>query len=395
MRRRHFLLGSLTQALLGLPGCASLPTAASPEANEADVPMAFDDPHVSVTVAVNGVPLRFVLDTGADGNVVRPEVAASLGLPLSDGTVPASGGGGAIAPVHATTLRELAVGGARLRDALAYVIPLPVELRGDGILGASFFRAFTPRFDYAAGRLRLTPAARAQAPAGARRLPLQVLPSGKVLVQADAAGVEGWYSVDTGAANTLTLFTPTVERLGLRARFGPGRRMVTGLTVSGLEHGDIVRLPWLAIGGFTLAQPVAELSLARVGLFGSDGWTGNLGGELWRRFAVTVDMRAGALFLEPNAELGAPFAAPRSGLASRWREGRLTVVEALDESPAAEAGLRAGDVVTSVDGVAVGLDDPSRLRRALRQPVGTPVTLRLVGADGATRDATLVLRDLV
>jgi hypothetical protein len=50
---------------------------------------------------------------------------------------------------------------------------------------------------------------------GAPSIPVRV-ENGKLLVEATAAGVTGWYSVDTGAGNALTFFAPAVERYNLR-----------------------------------------------------------------------------------------------------------------------------------------------------------------------------------
>jgi carboxyl-terminal processing protease len=56
---------------------------------------------------------------------------------------------------------------------------------------------------------------------------------------------------------------------------------------------------------------------------------------------------------------------------------RLTVVEAIDNSPALKAGIKAGDVIVAIDGKAtlkMKVDDASKL---IRGKAGTPITLRL------------------
>lgn len=67
------------------------------------------------------------------------------------------------------------------------------------------------------------------------------------------------------------------------------------------------------------------------------------------------------------------------------REHRLHIERAPDEGAAARAGVRAGDEVLEIDGVAVReMDRPSVIMR-LRGEVGTRVRLSLRG-DGGTRE---------
>ena len=379
----------------GCGGADSVQAANPPRIAAVTVPLAVSNNHASVAVSINGVSKRFLLDTGADYNVVTQRTATELGLPLSDERVPSSGGSGSIAPVPWTTISDLAVGSAHLREAIAFVIPTPDEFIYDGILGANFFRAFSPRFDYHARQLTLIESSAFTAPNGIPAIPIRLEPSGKVLVEATAAGVTGWYSVDTGAGNALTLFTPTAERYGLRTRYAPSVRMITGVTVSGVDYGDVVRLPDVVISAHRLHQVVAELSLAKGGLFGSDGWTGNLGAELWRRFTVIIDYPTKTIYLQPNAAYTDAFVGPRSGLTPRIENGLIIVREVIGNSPAAEAGVLVGDAVLAVNGVMLAATTFPALSAALRQPAGTKVTLRLRAANGTERDVMLLLRELI
>lgn len=405
MRRRRLLGHALLTPfpLLGaLSGCGGSLGAASPQAEViapggVTVPMQRQQhPHVSVAVRANGQPLRFLLDTGADHNVLTPGTAAMLGLPLSEERVPSSGAEASAPPVPWTFLDDLAVGDAvHLRRSVAFVIPLPDEFTCDGILGATFWRAFAARLDYGRGELTLAPVGGLAPPPGAVRLPLQVLPGGKMLVQASAAGHTGWFSVDTGDGGAVTLFRPAVERLDLRTALQPSVRMPTGVSVGGTTWADVARLPVFELGPWQWPQVPVHLSLATGGLFGSEAWMGNLGGELWRRFAVTIDVAGGALYLETQAASSEPFAGPRSGLVARWNGERFEVLHVVAGSPADQAGVRPGDALLAVQGHGLGASDAGWLREQLAAAPGTALALRLRAADGAERQATLVLRELV
>ncbi len=398
MDRRRFLQASLVAPLAAsLAGCGGGGSGGSGDApvEVVELPMALDGVYASVEVSVNGQALHFLLDSGADRDVVSARTAARLGLKLSEGTVPGSGAGGPSVPRHWVQLDRLAVGDAVVRDSVAYVIPMPEEFTYDGVLGMGFFERFVPRLDYAAGRLRLTASAAGlpAPPPGATILPLQRSPSGKLLVQARVAGEIGWFSIDTGAFNAVTVFTPSVERLDLRRRLQPAVRMVTGIGTNGVTRGDIVRVGELGLGDQLFRGVVVELSLENDGLFGSDGWMGNLGGELWHRFAVTLDSAGRRLHLEPGAARSQPFVAPCAGLAAPLRDGRFVVADVVPGSPAADAGVQLDDELLALDGLPLA-GDARMLRRALATPGGSP-QLRLRDGAAAEREVTLRLRELI
>jgi Aspartyl protease/PDZ domain len=397
MKRRTFFATPVLASALGTVGCAdNSPRADAGPNGQAEVPMSVEDDAWTVEVLLQRRRLRFLLDTGADHSVVTPATAQTLGLALSDERVPGSGGGGPIDPVPWTVLDELWLGPARLRNELAFVIPVPPEFVYDGVLGAGFFGAFVARLDPAAGRLRLTLPERHNPSSDGHTLPLRLAGGGKMLVQAEAAGVQGWFSVDTGAiGNTLTFFTPTVERYALRSTLQPLVRMARGVSVSGVEYADIARASELAIGPWRLQRPVLDLAVARAGLFGSDGWQGNIGNAVWRRFVMTLNLGRGWLSLQANDQLLAPFVAPQSGLAARPAAEGFSVIDVVPGGPAAQAGVQPGDTLIALNGKLLAPSQWQLLRRAWLQPAGTSVQLRLRSPTGAQRDTTLVLRELV
>ncbi|RZJ60253.1 MAG: hypothetical protein EON49_08990 [Acidovorax sp.] len=404
MRRREVLGRALAVSsfpLAGLNGCGgSLGLGAEAEVvsppGPFTVPLERRQTHMSLAVRVNGQPLRFLLDTGADHNVLTPRTAQLLGLPLSTERVPSSGAEASDEPVPWTVVDDLAVGDAlHLKREVAFVVPMPAEFDYDGILGATFWRAFSVRLDYGRAQATLAAPGRLAPSPAAVLLPLRVLPGGKMLVQATAAGQAGWFSVDTGDAGAVTLFRPVVERLGLRAALQPSVRMLTGVSVGGTTWADVARLPTFDIGPWQLPRVPVHLSLATGGLFGSDAWMGNLGGALWQRFAVTIDAARGALYLEPQAALAEPFAGPRSGLVARWTGERFDVLDVVGGSPAEQAGVRRGESLLAVQGRELAATDAIWLRTQLAGEPGTSVALRLRGASAQERVVTMVLRELV
>ncbi|CAM3979554.1 Aspartyl protease [Paracidovorax anthurii] len=392
-RRRAFLgrLGGLAGGAW-LSACGG--TVPADEAVVWRVPLAIQDPYPIVTARLQERDAALLLDTGADATVLDAKLARALGLALSDESVPGSGGSGPSCEIRRAVVPRFAIGGALRREQPVYVTAFPREFPWDGVLGADFLQAYAVHIDYLQGRLDLVEAA---AQASARQLlgPAPLLPlrrhaSGKLLVEAEVDGIAGWFSLDTGAGQAVTLFSPAVERLGLRERWGPGVRMATGVTTGGIDRSDCVRVAALQWGGHRLQRPVVELSLASAGLFGSDAWLGNIGGEVLRRFGLGLDASRGLLALQPNTAIGQAFPGPRAGFLWRDTGQALQVVEVLPEGPAAAAGLRVGDVLQAVNGQPIGPAQGWPLRTALRAPPGTAVRLQT-----AAGPRMLVLKELV
>jgi C-terminal processing protease CtpA/Prc len=122
---------------------------------------------------------------------------------------------------------------------------------------------------------------------------------------------------------------------------------------------------------------------------------GNIGGEILKRFTLTLDYGRQRAWLAPNALSGAPEIYDRSGLSfGRLAGGGLGIAGVTAGSAAAVAGLAAGEEIVSVDGAparALALYD---FIERLRGPVGSKFTLVVRGGAGV-RTVTLVLADQV
>jgi hypothetical protein len=113
------------------------------------------------------------------------------------------------------------------------------------------------------------------------------------------------------------------------------------------------RWPSLQLGHFTLTDPVIHFAQDRKGAFASSDFGGVIGGELLRRFKVVFDYAHKRMILEPNAHLADRFDYDMSGIRLR-AEGadlkQLKVIRLVENSPAVEAGLREGDLISAIDG---------------------------------------------
>lgn len=93
--------------------------------------------HVVLDAAVNGSPVRFMLDTGASYVTLTPEAAEAAGLTEStlrfSKSVATANGVVRVAPVR---LREMRIGQLTMEDVDAVVVetPLPISLLGMSFL---------------------------------------------------------------------------------------------------------------------------------------------------------------------------------------------------------------------------------------------------------------------
>lgn len=76
-------------------------------------------------------------------------------------------------------------------------------------------------------------------------------------------------------------------------------------------------------------------------------------------------------------------------------DGFLTIVTPMDDSPALEAGVQAGDIVLEIDGVSTFEREINDSIDLLLGEEGTPVDIRVRHLDGIEQDITIVRRQIV
>jgi hypothetical protein len=215
------------------------------------------------------------------------------------------------------------------------------------------------------------------------------------LIDGEVDGMKGRFTIDTGARSSVTLSAPFVMEHGLLLRYPRRHETTTGWGLGGPTRAYATRAGWLKLGPLEVKAPVLELSSA-VATTGSDRYiAGSVGGGALRRFTVSIDFVGRALYLQPNADIGAPDLFDRSGMWINLDGEELIVDELLSNGPAARAQVQKHDRIVNVDGVPATQLPLLDLRAKLRDlPKGSRVKMTL-RRDSKVVYANIMLDDLV
>jgi hypothetical protein len=362
------------------------------------VPFKLVNNHMYIPVKLNGRgPYEMLLDTGAE-NVIMPTLARELGLELQ-GSFQGGGTGEQTVDVAATSIDRVEIGDAFLDHQTFASSALEsfgnVEGRPFvGIIGYEIFKRFVVRTDFDAQQVTLSEPEGYSYQGPGLRVPFQ-LKDTIPIVPGDIDGVPGTFQLDTGSRLTLELMAPFVARNALVARYAPKMQGVTGWGVGGSERTWIVRARSFTFGGVAVDAPVMGLSQSTRGS-GADAYiSGNVGTDIFRKFNIVWDYPRNQLFFERNSHYAEPDVFNRAGIWVNLGGDGFDVVDVYAGSPAADAGLMAGDRIVAVDGRQAQREiSLPEFRARMREAPGTKLHLDIERGDRKFR-LTVTLRDLV
>ncbi len=361
------------------------------------IPFRLLNNHVYIQVRIGGKPFQFLFDTGGV-NILTPESVERLGLE-AEGSLEMRGVGEKSADFGLVRVPEVAIGGVTLRDQVFFVVPLTgldqaEGLDVNGVVGYELLKRLIARVEYAREKLTFILPEAFQEPAGAAQVPF-TFEDNTPQVEGEIDGIKGLFTIDTGGRASLTLNGPFVKEHGLEAKYAPRVEALSGWGVGGGVRSLFTRAKTLKLGGVEVPAPLTDLALVEKGALANRYFAGNVGGGVLKRFDVTFDYSKKRMFLEPNESFARPDAYDRAGLWLNRDEAGFKVMDVTANGPAAEAGLKTGDVITAIDGRnAKDLVLPEVRSQFKTSAPGTNVRLTVKTGAGS-RDVTLVLRDLV
>lgn len=345
--------------------------------------------------ALKGKTLTLLVDSGANAHAFNLKTMAALALlPASSKTLQGDGAGARVT-MQTFPLQGLTLGRATLASTTAVAVPFPEELTADGVLGYPLFAEYVVTLNHRNPVLTLTPHGTFVPPKNAVALPLR-LRNGFALVEVTVDGQRAWLEIDTGDGGSLTFNAPFVRKKRRIEAYPKALVLPTGKGVGGVTYGRVARTKELRLGPFTLPQPLLNLAESKEGAESDEKVDGRIGMEILSRFTTHLDYRRQKLYLEPTANLKAPFPFSRTGLFVHRKDGKYRVLTVLPNSPATEAGIVEDEEVLEIAGKATRTLDAFALQAIVRQPVGTRLMLLLRrSASESPRQITLTLRDLL
>lgn len=369
-------------------------------AKEATFPIEIVNNHIFGKVMANGKgPYTFIFDTGGH-NLITPKTAKKLNLKM-EGTMPGQGVGNKVEDIGITKLDTVEIAGKVTLDKQTFFV---LDFAGDddtegfpmeGMIGFEGFRRFVTQIDYSAGKMTLMlPSAFDPKHAGT---PIPFEMNGQIpQVKGSFEGIAGLFDIDTGARDEITLTGPFAKKEGLREKHPKGVEAVDGWGVGGPARGYVTRGGELMLGDVKIPTTVASFSLQEKGSFSDASYAANVGGGILKRFIVTFDYEHRIMYLKPaTGPLTDIGTFDRSGMWVNGVKGSGYKIMDVTKGGAAEtAGLKVGEIITSVDG------KPAKgpiyaVRKAWRnEPAGTVIELG-VGSGKDARKVKLVLKDQI
>jgi len=355
---------------------------------------------IVVPVGINGSrPLNLILDTGMSAGVVvlfHSDLGQEIGLKYAH-EVALRGAGGEQTQRKA----NLAVG-ARIEisdivqsNQQVVVMDEPRQTSRwtfDGVIGKSIFDAYVVEIDYQGSVLIVHDPSQFKPENSDSAIPL-TLENGLPIIQAvldtqEEKGIPIKLIVDLGNRNALVFNVNPQKKI-----LFPKRTLSTivGRGIQGELPGKVGRLPIIKIGEFDLPDVIASFA-SDEGNTGAQPagsvFDGNIGYGILQRFRVVLDYPQRRMFLIPREKVFPPFEFNMLGISfEQWMDKSIYVRDVIERSPAAEKGVRTGDLITALNGKDskdFAFEDVDRLFREENKDIeltllrdGKPMTVRL------------------
>ncbi len=355
---------------------------------------------IKVKVNNHAEPLNFVFDTGASTAVLDETVAKEIGV-KANYQQPAQGAAGT-EMYHIALSQKLHIQDITLADAHIVLVDLDQlskrsNQKIDGIIGYNIMQQFVTQIDYDQQEIKLFKSVDDIENVGAYKvlsasLDFASIPQVELeFTLQNNQKFKGNFLFDSGASMTFLLNTPFVKANKIETLIGKTieNKAESLTTSSNFKIGSVTSVQ---LGDFAFGEMPIDLSNSTSGVMASKEYTGILGVKIIQRFHIILDYKNQKIYLAPNKRYADKFEFPRSGISLEKEADKIKVSNVVKASEAYEKGIREGDQLLEIDGVAA--NDTRKCRELLKQK-DTKVKLKLKDEKGEVRTVIIFLKRLI
>lgn len=333
---------------------------------------------VLIPVFVNGKHLSFLLDTGS----TRSTIAASAveQLKLEEGSAADVLGNYGTQSLRTVRIGSIKVDNFVLSDQTFAVANLDAVSRAvgvtiDGVVGNDVLTTMTFKLSYSRQSATFGPLSQL----GNLGAPITLRQDGnQFYVPVTLLSLARELLLDTGT-NSTNLSWETWQQL---SKIWTPESVIEGIAGSGNSSSAafLVCIANTRVGNIEIKnQAVRVQNPVNTGSFSEAGFQGILGSDFLRQFEVTFDLSHALLYLRPDTGFRPdPYKYVTIGIQfAKDTSGAFSVVSVWKNSPAAQAGIEAGDRIAAVDGQSASDLTPEQFSKKLHAKAGSPITLKV------------------
>jgi len=379
-------------------------------ASRFEIPFQYVNDFILIEVLFNDVfPLTFIFDTGAEHTILTKREITDI-LQVNYRRTFTLIGADLQTELYAYLAQGVKLQLNNLRAVNRSILVLAEDyfkfdeisgIKIHGILGADFFRRFIVQIDYTRQKIILHDPTSFKIPKKFETLPIELHRSKPyvgvpVTLQNDTT-IQAKLLIDSGASLALLLYTATHPKLQLPANV---IRSNIGLGLGGYLEGFLGRVGEIVVADTPLGGVVTNFQdISSVGVDSSylNNRNGILGNKTLNRFDIIINYVEEELYLRPNKWHKKTFNYDKSGLyvaAFGTYLNEFTIFDVIEGSPAAEAGLRTGDQILSVNHWPALLLNLDAVNNKLKKKAGKRIRIRIL-RNNIPEVRTFKLRDLI
>ena len=311
---------------------------------------------IIVRIQIDQYPdsLNFIFDTGNSGISLDSAVAAKLGFTTQTSDKIIKGVTGNRKAVysynHFIHLAQLKVEHLHFHvldyEQLSGVYGLSI----DGIIGYSFFERYIININYDNHKIEVYQPGNFHYPRGGFYIQpeFSIFPINNLYIE-DLQAMNIKTIFDIGAGLNLLLSTKYENQLWAPSKISKKfETQIEGL--GGRKTVELKVLKKIKIGPYTFRKVPLHLFNDENDILHYPTMGGILGNDLLRRFNIILNYPEGKFYLVPNKNINEPFDYTYSGLSVAQDSKAITIVDIINDSPAANASLQVGDQIFYIDG---------------------------------------------